>query len=318
MAVAAEVLVRSTGRFTPPPVDIVSPRADLYQRFDPYGYRLWPSRTMTYQYPREHPRELTLKSNSHGFRSRREFDERDDRPRILFLGDSMVFGEGVEESERFTDLLEAWQPAWRVDNLGMTGFGPDLMLRAFEEVGVGLRPRLVVLCLYTDDFRRVAPYYAGAGFPIPRFTLQSGRLTTVAYPTPHIWERLHLTSFVQEASSRLLNRAADSNPLMRLNQAIFDRFLDRARGVNAAFALVFIPERRDTPASQMRRKWLRAFAAQKGVGYLDLTDSIHRVGPDQAYIPDNWHLNSKGHEVVADALLRFLSDHMSAQIARTP
>lgn len=93
----------------------------LYQPYDPHGYRLWPSREKTYKYPRENPRLLSVVSNKNGFRSSREFDEPDDRKRILVVGDSFVFGEGVQENERFSNVLEIIRPDWRVDNLGMTG-----------------------------------------------------------------------------------------------------------------------------------------------------------------------------------------------------
>src|ERR1700730_8325922 len=115
-----EVALRISGRFKPAPYPFVCDRPELFQEFEPYGYRLWPSRTTKYTYPKENPRTLTVISNSAGFRSSREFNEPDKRMRVLVVGDSFVFGDGVEESERFTNVLESMQPDWRVDNLGMT------------------------------------------------------------------------------------------------------------------------------------------------------------------------------------------------------
>ena len=166
-----EVAIRMTGRFQAPGYPPMCIRPELYEQFDPYGYRLWPSRTAKYLYPAHNPRSLTVVSNRDGFRSSREFDEPDERMRVMVVGDSFVFGQGVEESERFTNILEIMQPTWRIDNLGMTGYGPDLMLRALEEVGLKSNPDVVVFSLYTDDFRRVRPHYAGIGFKISRFKL---------------------------------------------------------------------------------------------------------------------------------------------------
>src|SRR5262249_54013217 len=146
--------------------------ANVFQRWDPYGYRLWPSRSIAHRYPLDAPRAVTLNSNADGFRSRREFESRDGRPRIVGLGDSMGCGEGVEEQARFPELLGAAEPAGRVDNLGMVGFGPDLMLRALETVGLDPPPAVVILAMFTDDPRRVAPPYQGVGFPLPRFALR--------------------------------------------------------------------------------------------------------------------------------------------------
>jgi hypothetical protein len=163
-------------------------RPDLFQQV-PWGYRLWPSRVFEHRYPPKGPNIVKVVSNSDGFRSAREFGDADPRERVVVLGDSLVFGEGVDESERFTDVMEQGSPDRRIDNLGMIGYGPDLMLRAFEAVGMWARPDLVVVSIYTDDLRRVAPYYAGVGFPIPRFVLRDGELTTIDYPEPHLWDR---------------------------------------------------------------------------------------------------------------------------------
>src|SRR5439155_20733292 len=111
---------------------------------------------------------LTLVSHQVGFRGRRELLEAAGGRRVVVLGDSMVFGVGVEEAERCTELLEALEPGWRVDNLGMVGYGPDLMLRALEAVGLDPPPDVVVLVIFSHDVYRVAPEAPGVGFSIPR------------------------------------------------------------------------------------------------------------------------------------------------------
>ncbi len=290
---AAEAPLRMSGRVSLPPVEIKPGRPEMYQEYPPYGYRLWPSRSITYDYPRKAPRTLTVHSNRHGFRGTREFDEPIPRPRIVVLGDSMVFGEGVEEPERFTDRLEASMPSWRVDNLGMTGFGPDLMLRAFEQVGANLSPKIVVLTIYTDDFRRVRPAYAGVGFRIPRYRLESGDLVSTEYPVYGLLSRSAVASALREAIWR------GSGVEWALNAAILDRFrLLSARGRFRLF-VVFLPGTSDTQTDRSRRSWLRAYCEQNGVEFVDATDAL-LVGESQTrFIPANWHLNAAGHEIVA-------------------
>src|SRR3990172_4784781 len=97
-----------------------------------------------------------------GFRARRKLGGRDPRPRVLVLGDSMIFGPGVEEPDRVTERLEAAEPGWRVDNLGMVGFGPDLMLRVLEAKGLATHPAVVVLVMFSHDVYRVVPEMVGA------------------------------------------------------------------------------------------------------------------------------------------------------------
>jgi hypothetical protein len=304
--VAVEAILAFSGRVAVPPDRIVSARSELYQAHEPYGYRLWPSRTTTYLYPRQNPRQLTVTSNRHGFRDRRELDQPDARPRVIVLGDSMVFGEGVEEPERFTEQLEAEEPRWRVDNLGMTGFGPDLMLRALEQVGLGLKPQVVILAIYTDDFRRVRPEYAGAGFEIPRFELQSGRLVSTEYPQRRFWKRSRIVAAIRE----LIWRASGAE--WRLNEAILDRFREHAAQAPFKLVLMFLPGTVDTPKDVERRTWLRTYAERTGTVFRDFTDPILGQRSESMFIPNNWHLNPHGHLVVAREIRQLLADHVPA------
>ncbi len=280
----------------------MSTRTEMYQAHPPYGYRLWPSRTTTYLHPKQNPRLLTVRSNRHGFRGARELDEPDARPRIVVLGDSMVFGDGVEEQERFTDQLEARRPGWRVDNLGMTGFGPDLMLRALEDVELPLRPAVVVLVMYTDDFRRVRPDYAGLGFEIPRFVVRSGHLVSIDYPRHAAWTRWSTVTAIREVHWRL------SDSEWGLNEAILDRFREHAAAAPFQLVLVFLPGKSDTPNDVARRTWLRTYAERTGTVFLDLTDAILDENPESPFIHNDWHLNPRGHFIVANQLERLLSE----------
>ncbi len=273
----------------------------LYQRFDAYGYRLWPSRRMQERYPLANPRTLSIVSNSDGFRSRREFREPDARRRIVVLGDSMVFGSGVEESERFTELLESMEPGWRVDNLGMVAYGPDLMLRALEAVGVSLEPDVVVFAIFSHDFYRVMPEATGVGFPLPRYVLEADRLVTVPYPARPPWMR---SGLVQAARYLYWRYTAASFPL---NAAILDRFRALAAEHRFVPAVAFLPARRNGWDDRRRRGWLRRYAERNGLPFLDLTGPLQQAAIERLYIPGDAHWNPDGHRVAAEALRPFLA-----------
>mgnify|MGYP000449589533 CR=1 FL=1 len=108
-----EGVLRARGSYPPPETPIRTARPDLY-RADPHvGYTLWPATTTTYRYPQTSDTSIPLVSNSDGFRGSREFDERDGRVRVLVVGDSFVFGQGVRAEERVTEQLEALEPRWQ-------------------------------------------------------------------------------------------------------------------------------------------------------------------------------------------------------------
>lgn len=301
----AEGGLRISGKSVPPPYPPRLRHPEL-QAYEPYGYRLFPSRRTAITYPLNPPRTIAVMSNRDGFRANRELDESDARPRILFLGGSIVIGDGVEESERFTNILETLEPSRRMDNLGMTSYSPDLMLRSLEVVGLKLKPTLVIFCMYTDEFRRVRPEFDGAGFLIPRYKLESGHLVSTPYPTPHIWDRLRISVAARNFLWNHTNRQWD------LNQAILDRFEQLADQRPFQKAIIFLPGEADTRADQERRSWLGQYASRHGTPFLDLSDAIHQMGK-QAFVMDNPHFSPAAHQVVARELDRFLSErHLPA------
>lgn len=285
----------------PPPVYPPPLRHPELQPYEPYGYRLYPSRTATVLYPPDHPRTIVLVSNRDGFRASRELDEPDARPRILFVGDGFVSGDGVQESERFTNVLESLEPSRRMDNLGMTTYGPDLMLRSLEVVGLKLNPKLVVICMYTDDFRRVRPENDGAGFMIPRYRLESGHLVSMPYPKPNLWDKLSISVAVEKLLWEKTSRQWD------LNRAILDRFEQLGQQHGFRTVILFLPGTDDTPGDQQRRAWLKDYADRHANPYLDLSDAIHKVGLP-AFIENNPHYSPVGHQTIAHELDRFFTE----------
>jgi hypothetical protein len=299
--VAAEAGMRRFGYFNPPPPEPVPRFPYLYQADPELGYTLKPSTRLVYEYPVGSSRMVTVISNSHGFRSSREFDEPDARPRIWVLGDSMVLGEGVDADQRFTEVLEQLEPGWRVDNLGMTGWGLDLMVRAFERVSRHVRPDVLLVAFYTDDFRRLQPYYAGMGYPFPKFELAQGRLITVPFPDVPWWKRVRLVQAVEQSLWRLgRNR-------FRLNEALLDR-LRAASQEGFTLAVAFLPGRLDVAEDQMRRTWLREWCERTRTPFVDLTEPIHSAGSNGVHLRGNPHWNEKGHRVAAESIRRFLRE----------
>lgn len=51
---------------------------------------------------------------------------------LVLLGDSFVFGEGLEDRETFSHILQRLQPSRPVYNLGISGIGPNDLLRKLE------------------------------------------------------------------------------------------------------------------------------------------------------------------------------------------
>jgi hypothetical protein len=204
----------------------------------------------------------------------------------------------VAEEERMTEQIEALEPGLRVDNLGMTGWGLDLMIRAIEHYCRKAAPDVVVLAFYTDDFRRLLPYYSGMGYEYPKFALSGSELVTVAFPQQMLWERLRIVQLVHQ---RIWARSQNRNRY-DLNGALLDRYLGDAATIGFEPVVTFLPGRGDTEEDQERRSFLRKWTQQNNVPYLDLTAAIHGAGVDRVYIQGNHHWNATGHRIAAEQL----------------
>jgi len=258
---STEVVLRVIGKYTPPDWPPVERSPGLVKADPIMGYRLYPSARTCLRYPTTGGPLLEVISNSDGFRSAHEFGARDSRKRVTVLGDSFVFGAGVEVSERFTDVAQQVTPSIRVDSVGQTGWGAPEMLRALEALGPTLDPDYVVLALYTQDFVRPSPHYAGMGFPLPKFAVRDGKLVDEPFAPPVGWRRARLWQlYVQLRTQR------DEN-FLAINEAIFARMHESSRALGSRFAALFLPGRGDTPDDRLRRAALREWAARASVPF---------------------------------------------------
>ncbi len=89
-------------------------------------------------------------TDGHGFRNPWPWPETAD---VVFVGDSLTFGYGVEDDESWPAIINAALPQLRVVNLGLIGASPEQYVRAYETFGIPLKPKLLVVGLFPgNDF----------------------------------------------------------------------------------------------------------------------------------------------------------------------
>lgn len=113
------------------------------------GWEMVPGEHYTYQH-RVHVNAFGLRGPELGPKASGEV-------RVLFLGDSLTYGQGVGDDETVPAALEralrARDPGrdWRVLNAGNRAYGTAQELGLLEELGVRLAPDVVVLGWYWND-----------------------------------------------------------------------------------------------------------------------------------------------------------------------
>ena len=147
-AVLAEIGARA---FFPPPVPVKSPFL-RYQADSQCGYRFRPSQT-------GYELSSLATINRWGFRgSDWQVDRAPEVVRIALLGDSMVFGPGVNDDETFGALLERRLNAqatagrrYEVLNFGVPGYDTGHELQVLKHYAIKFKPDLVLLNFYLND-----------------------------------------------------------------------------------------------------------------------------------------------------------------------
>jgi lysophospholipase L1-like esterase len=81
----------------------------------------------------------------------------DARQRVLFLGDSRTFGNGVATADSFVELLAARLPALHAIGLGIPGYTSFQGQAALRDYAPRLNPRVVVFAYGFNDRRYVVP-----------------------------------------------------------------------------------------------------------------------------------------------------------------
>ena len=103
-------------------------------RFDSYGFN------------------TTIRINANGFRGHEvPYARMDERRRVLVLGDSFVWGFGVNEHEMFTTLLEELVPDLEAVNLGVSGYSTDQELLLYQNEGYKYQADMVVILVVEND-----------------------------------------------------------------------------------------------------------------------------------------------------------------------
>ncbi len=138
-----------------------------------------------------------VRTNSAGFRSDREFSQErtPGKFRAILFGDSQTAGDGLSNSQRYSELLEGLVPGLEVFNYGITATGPDEHYLAYQEYRDSEHD-LLIIGLHVENIGRIAKRYwpftnAGGNLVIcakPYFTIENGELVLHHVPVPKtVW-----------------------------------------------------------------------------------------------------------------------------------
>ena len=143
--------------------------------------------------------------NSRGLRSREvSYEKAQDERRVLFLGDSFTWGFGVNEGERFTDLIERDFTSVITVNGGHSGFGTDQELLWYRGEGIKYSPDVVIVAVHLRSDLKNNISSRQYGFQKPVAWQEGGRLVFRNSPVATSSRGQRITRMLQRHSAFLV------------------------------------------------------------------------------------------------------------------
>ena len=267
--------------------------------------------------------------NSKGFRDlERTYDRDPSKYRIVVLGDSIVWGYGVQRDGIFTTLMEKQRRDIEVINLGVSGYGTDQEFILFQQEGSCYRPDLVVLVLVDNDLQTNVQRSVYLAYQKPVFAFaRDHRLTVMNSPVPPqgIWERavsrlirhsfalnlvasayyrfkIGFLSLGPTAEGYTINLPFPRDPEEKITVALLFEIQRVAHGIGAEF-LVVLADRMERQGREMEE-----FLKSRHVRVISLDPSFPKPESPALHLPDGVHWSALGHRRAADRLLKYLED----------
>ena len=248
--------------------------------------------------------DVTIEIGARGFRGAWP-EPREDRVRVLILGDSFAFGWGVGEEQMLSSRLGAMEERFQVWNAAVSGYGTDQQKLLLEELVPELRPHFVVYVYCPNDlvevsssrmYGRAKPWYElppGKGGEAPL------RLRGVPVPNPWWMRSSHLArALVKTIAPRVAVDDATPGRDWILVRRLVREMADLA--ANSTFVIVA----KEPELRQLARDVSR-------IELIDLEEVFsndERSADEPLAYPLDGHWTALGHMRVAEALGRFLRE----------
>lgn len=300
----------------------VSPERDRFWKYDALlGWTHEPGQEGVFETPQF---RTAVKINEKGLRDGpHSYERQDDRKRILVLGDSFAWGYGVEESERFSQLLEKSLNV-EVINAGVSGYSTDQELLWYRNEGIKYDTDLVILEVAGNDVGDNDQQLVSTVYYKPRFVLEDGQLVLKGYPVPKtspqgkliysLSQRSALAYFLVQryfdvvsvyrkakvnsdhAGSLVAGPSAKTEPF-KLTVALINEMRKLAESRNAKFIIVATDRWWNSSSSATYADFIDTLRAE---GFLVLdVESMPGFHSEEMLIPEDGHWNQSGHAFVA-------------------
>ncbi|MGB5735751.1 MAG: GDSL-type esterase/lipase family protein [Thiohalocapsa sp.] len=286
--------------------------------------------------------DIPIEINAQGFRDADFVARSGDGRRVAVLGDSVVFGAGVVQQDRFTECLENAPGSRQASNRRMLNlgvhsytFGHYLALAELDFLGAA--PEAVLIGITLNDFEPM-----DAIGPARRMQRHQSEWHTPDW-LRRIGDRIGRTyavRFVQEIQNRfsyaMLNadereqyhtkwmrsvvKGWQSDETAQFFAEQLDQLAARLEKANIPFGFIVFPELNDLQSPVdfgAPRQLVRKLLDQRGLRYCDPYDEFARQGAVESLFldRDSIHYSPKGHQILCAVVERCIDEMDLAGLA---
>jgi len=267
---------------------------------------------------------IEYRTNAQGLRNREiSKDKPKQTKRILVLGDSFIWGDGISADELITlhieNMLGGYGRGIEVVNTGKGGLNTTEEFARLKKHAPMVQPDLVVLFFFTNDVLRVEPKQTeGSGKALSwkqrlkEVLRRNSKFMAYLY---YQYKNVYAGKFGVPES--LLPQdyfnLDDSKPgWVAFKQAIGDiQQYCNSRDIKLLF--VFIPTltslNENYPYSELRNK-VTAYVNERDIPQVDLFNILAPYDPVDIWVsPENTHWNNKATLISAEAVVQFINQH---------
>ena len=248
---------------------------------------------------------VTISTNSDGFRDDEYPLQRTDKRRIIFLGDSLTLGWGVEKEQTFEHLLESQldeKAPSEVINLGVGNYNTTQEVNLFIDKGAKYKPELVVLFYFINDAEPLPQKSKFPGLGYFRFTTfywSRIKALLARFSNGSSYKDYYSALYQEGSSGWEQSKAA----LLELKELSHEHGFD--------LKVVILPELHELVdyAFAREHELLAGFMNQNGIEHLDLAPFFKdQHTPYSLWVStDDAHPNALAHSLIAKYALDFIS-----------
>ncbi len=200
--------------------------------------------------------------------------------RLLLVGDSMLYGPGVEDEETFASLIQESRQDIDIFNAGMPGRGVEFYKKVISvRVPEVKATRVIVFFFGGNDWQKEKEPQKKTGFESRLVQFVSSRLKSHKQGT--------------ELSKRDLPRVRS--------------FLEEIKQERVPLSLVYLPSWVELDLRKSHHEEFQKMVNELGIVGLDLYPAFESTDFKALFIPGDGHFSALGHRFVADQLLKSIS-----------